>query len=399
MIAFLLANCFTRMLQLVFKITNFAAYSWVPGEITLLQNTSSTHISSTGNPTKMEKRKFTWLIRNFDDIRDSKEVLQAQRFVFDVGSSIGLSGEWEAYLDIEKKGDREWLSVRVGPADLPEDVCYACGIFFRVDVEIYTKDGANLGNHDSFGRIFMGLGALSATAVYLWEPGDTISENMALTDDGSLPVHITVRVCNTSNKPVPSFQNYKGKFRKKLMDDLCSKVLEDTDILAEDCEVKVISRDGTIFTASRSVLCARSPVFHALFQPEGIVEDTEKDVIRITDVGDKGLDILLGFLSAGKLKSGWSDDAILEEVVYGANKYMLEDLVDCLDHKLAELATLRNCGKLYGMAKTYRMKRAEADLKIFLGRALQQRNAGREHVTQFVINAKMEIVQLLARNE
>src|SRR5438128_1675858 len=61
-----------------------------------------------------ETRRFTWKIENFDVIRQSKGLIDAQMLKFSAGSTIGLKTEWKCYLQFseEKEGEEnDWIGI------------------------------------------------------------------------------------------------------------------------------------------------------------------------------------------------------------------------------------------------------------------------------------------------
>lgn len=155
--------------------------------------------------------------------------------------------------------------------------------------------------------------------------------------------------------------HFQDLFSKNMATSLM-EILKNTGNGLDNAEVKLVSSDNREFIAWKPMLCARSPVFNAMFNAREMKEAVER-LITIKDISSKGLDIILTFIHTGTLKACWKEDNNLEEVLYGAHKLLIDDLILFFDHKLIDICNLKNCGKLYGLAMLYSMSNAVAQLK------------------------------------
>lgn len=206
---------------------------------------------------------------------------------------------------------------------------------------------------------------------------------LALSEDGSFAIHLTVTLINNTYKPVaiaPKNIDFPRLFSKNTNDSL-SAILDDTGNRLEYAEVKLVSSDNQQFNANRSMLCTRSPVFSAMFRATEMKEAMER-LVTVKDISSKGLDIILAFIHTGTLKSCWREDSYLEEVLYGAHKYLVEDLILFLDHNLIQICTLQNCGELYGLAKLYGMSIAMQHIRKYFAKHFEEIDA--EQAIQFL---------------
>ncbi|XP_073841542.1 speckle-type POZ protein-like [Musca autumnalis] len=88
----------------------------------------------------------------------------------------------------------------------------------------------------------------------------------------------------------------------------------------EFCDVTLVAKDGSELKAHKLILCARSPVFAAMFRNN--FQENKTNCIRIDDMDAEVIEEMLKFLYTGGAISG----KLVEELFIAANKYSILDL-------------------------------------------------------------------------
>jgi speckle-type POZ protein len=94
---------------------------------------------------------------------------------------------------------------------------------------------------------------------------------------------------------------------------------------------------GKSFKAHRNVLCARSSVFAAMFQPDSGFDEALKGQLPIHDSTPEAVEAMLHYLYTSRV--AWPErgvTALQEAVLKLADKYALPDLKAHVEGKLAE---------------------------------------------------------------
>ncbi|GBN58366.1 Speckle-type POZ protein [Araneus ventricosus] len=149
-------------------------------------------------------------------------------------------------------------------------------------------------------------------------------------------------------------RNYvPGKNAYEAAKKLCtnSSVLEDIKSLyinqyLTDVEVKMETKS---FQAHKIVLCARSPVFKAMFTND--MKEKNIDCIRVDDLEDDIMQQLLFFLYSDNIENLQWESAT--QLYYAADKYQIGKLKEVCSSFLVESLTTTNAGELLLLADTH----------------------------------------------
>ncbi|CAL1267982.1 unnamed protein product [Larinioides sclopetarius] len=111
-----------------------------------------------------------------------------------------------------------------------------------------------------------------------------------------------------------------------------------------------------VFSAHKSILCARSPVFAAMFTTK--MKETLRNEVDISDISSQVLKIMLTYIYTGK--TGKLSVQSAGELLFAADKYQLQDLKRvCCDY-------LKSCISFENVLKTLVLGDLhDEDLKVF----------------------------------
>lgn len=182
---------------------------------------------------------------------------------------------------------------------------------------------------------------------------------------------------------------FECKFKQALSADM-SKFLENLNNNQEESSLvatKIVSKDGTTFPVSRDILIARSPVFKPMFQ--GGTAEHITGLVKINDLSGQALKVLIRFMHAGVLSEEWAQEHVVAEIVYGAHKYLLKDLMEYLDVSVGMVCTSANCATLLCLAVKLGMNKAKEDLLEFCKRNLA--NMSSEEMVKFLAEEKLDL--------
>ena len=121
-----------------------------------------------------------------------------------------------------------------------------------------------------------------------------------------------------------------------------------------------------VFPAHKAILAGRSDVFKAMLASD--MEEVKSGVIHVPDMTAKSLEIILWYLYTGKLKEEDLHPDALLDIIYGAEKYGLEELKNYCFRKLVACVNEENVGAMAVAAHSYN---AEASVKATLQRFIQ----------------------------
>lgn len=215
--------------------------------------------------------------------------------------------------------------------------------------------------------------------------GNLVEENGTLT--------LALRVVMLNHEPEPekvmmSKAEFEAKFLNKLSEDM-SEYLEHLNMGHKDSTTKIVSKDGKMFTVNQGIIQVRCPVFHAFLQ--GSARENSASV-TIPDLNSKALSILIQFLHTGVLNDNWVEDNVFEEVLYGAKKFELTDLLDYLELNLIALCTVQNCGRLLKLAELMGLKWAQGEIMYFCRDNFRKMTT--EEATRFLAETSADIAGL-----
>lgn len=106
--------------------------------------------------------------------------------------------------------------------------------------------------------------------------------------------------------------------------------------------------DGREFTIHKSVLCARSKVFAAMFAHE--TKEKAENRIIIEDIKVAIFEKLREYLYSGYAPAYWVDSSNAEEWLTLAEQYQLEHLKLACEEYLSLQLTIENVGSLFQLA-------------------------------------------------
>lgn len=180
--------------------------------------------------------------------------------------------------------------------------------------------------------------------------------------DGTLLIELEFALFKPELNPVTSVADYQEVFAANFRHDMESLYCQKSGDKVAELPTKLISKDGKEYSVCRRVLSARSSVFRAMFESQ--MKEANDGIVRIDDISSKSLDVLLPFMLTGHLNNFdiFMDPELMEGLAYGAQKYILEDLIECLDLNLHRACTKDNCSRLMGLARKLGMKRAEGKM-------------------------------------
>ena len=121
-----------------------------------------------------------------------------------------------------------------------------------------------------------------------------------------------------------------------------------------------------VFPAHKAILAGRSDVFRAMLASD--MEEVKSGLIHVPDMTAKSFEIILSYLYTGKLKEEDLHPDALLDIIYGAEKYGLEELKNYCFRKLVACVNEENVGAMAVAAHSYN---AEASAKATLQKFIQ----------------------------
>ncbi|OXA46535.1 Speckle-type POZ protein [Folsomia candida] len=114
------------------------------------------------------------------------------------------------------------------------------------------------------------------------------------------------------------------------------------------------------YTASGAIKTAR--MIAAMFATE--MKEKTDGVVKLNDMGAKGLKIFLKFLYSGELDDKWSE--FYSEIINAASKYQINRLLGTCENLLPTLVSWENCVEVLELAELHGMTRAAGMIKAFI---------------------------------
>lgn len=109
------------------------------------------------------------------------------------------------------------------------------------------------------------------------------------------------------------------------------------------------------FEVHKNILCARSPVFHAMFT--GNLEEGTTNILDIPDIDEITVDLMLRYLYTGTFSEDETVD--LYSLYYAADKYQINSLADWCSDLLGERIDISNVCETLLFAYRHSHKRLE----------------------------------------
>ncbi|CAL8113358.1 unnamed protein product [Orchesella dallaii] len=226
-------------------------------------------------------------------------------------------------------------------------------LYGKFEVEILNADGAvwkrqSTAHIDWRRRI--------SYAEKLCRLGDMLNGNI-FDESGTLELRITVKTFHSRSRPFPSPEVALRKVSKSVREYLPTdlKALE-SDETAKDIRFKTM--DGVVLKAHKILLTARSPVFKAMFETD--MQEGLSGFVDVGDISSKSMSVLFHYMYTGQLHEDWKD--VPDEVIYGAEKYGLEGLLEYCDKMLGTICNQDNTENLLKVAQLYSLKTAESEI-------------------------------------
>ena len=119
---------------------------------------------------------------------------------------------------------------------------------------------------------------------------------------------------------------------------------------ADLSDIKILCGAET-FNAHKAILAGQSDVFKRMLTSD--MAEVKSGIITVTDMTSDVIKILLRYMYTGKVGHELDDDSLLD-IIYGAEKYGLNDLKDYCFRKLLACINEENVGALAVAAHLYR---------------------------------------------
>lgn len=94
------------------------------------------------------------------------------------------------------------------------------------------------------------------------------------------------------------------------------------------------------------------------------MEDSKSGIINIPDLSSRAMDVILHHIYTGKVDP--SCNQIIEEVVYGADKYNLPELIEYCDKIMITVCDKENALALLKLAKMHSLRHAVRDVTNYI---------------------------------
>lgn len=154
-----------------------------------------------------------------------------------------------------------------------------------------------------------------------------------------------------------------------LVRDLKSMFLSELDCEDNFTDLSLEFDDGVILSGHKFIFAARSPHLRTLIESSAKQNDFN-GTVKLSGVKSKAMLVIRHWLYCDELPEDDNDDRslmnVLEEVVNGAIKLELPDLVKVLDKKLIKVCNRGNMLQLYQLAKQNGMVNATEDISKFI---------------------------------
>ncbi|RWR98537.1 Kruppel-like zinc finger protein, partial [Dinothrombium tinctorium] len=130
---------------------------------------------------------------------------------------------------------------------------------------------------------------------------------------------------------------------------------------SSDCDIVIVSNDGSEFDAHRLVLKARSPVFKAMFEEE----ENAQSRIELFDFEAVVINDMLYFIYTDNIVEA-RIDKIADQLLLAADKYKLPRLKMLCEQYLASKITFEKCDYLLSLSDKCNCKRLREKVSEFM---------------------------------
>lgn len=91
------------------------------------------------------------------------------------------------------------------------------------------------------------------------------------------------------------------------------------------------------------------------------MKESQTRIVQIPDITSKAMNIIIRYIYSGELDSHWNK--FLDELIYAADKYQLNNLLNYFDKNLISICNTGNVAILLMLANTHNLQTAMVELK------------------------------------
>ncbi len=102
-------------------------------------------------------------------------------------------------------------------------------------------------------------------------------------------------------------------------------------------------------------------------------QEPRTNIIHVMDLNAPTMKIILFFIYTGELHSDWMEVPV-DEIVYGADKYQLRDLLEFFDHLMITGCNFHNALRLAQLAERHSLVNAKESILRFIEKCVSLKN-------------------------